>query len=343
MCVGRDRENSLCLWQVASGQEFRSLARAGYHDFNSDIAIHPGGRLLAVGMEDGVWLWDLANGRDLGHLPIGRTRHLLFEPSGDLVTRGGYGVWQWPVDIDLASGWVRIGPSRTLPLPGNVLQFDQSRDGRVFGLAEFNGALVYDLSRVAHPVRLGPHADVRYVSVSPDGRWVATGSHSAPAVRVWDATDGRMVAELPSDGWTELCFSPDGRWLAVGHIHCRIFAVDPWLLNQEVGGATLGFSPDGRVLAVETGSGLVRLVDPATGREYARLEHPGQERSARVAFAPDGSLMASTSFDSSTIHVWNLESIGRELQELELPWELPVGAGSGETHNRMPLRLELVP
>jgi WD40 repeat protein len=339
ICMVAGNDHRVGIWQVVSGQEFRSLARREYHDACGDLTIHPGGRLLAVGMEDGVELWDLASGRDVGHLPIGTTRHLLFDPSGDLITRGTSGVWRWPVKIEPASGSVTIGPSRMLPMPGNHLQLVQNRNGRVFALAQFDGALVIDLSRPAERVRLAPHADVRYVAVSPDGRVVATGSHSAPAVKVWDVRDQRQIAELPSEDWTELYFSPDGRWLAAGHVTCRVFAADSWSLTAELGGTALGFTPDSRFLAVESGGGAVRLVDPASGREHVRLENPGQERASRVAFGPNGQIMAANSADSSSVHVWNLGEIGRELEGLSLPWQLATAGATGEAVSLPPLHL----
>jgi WD40 repeat protein len=337
-----DLDIKLSRWQIAYGREFRSLARPAYDATFRDVAIHPGGRLLAVGMEDGVGLWDLASSRELEHLPIGTTRHLLFDASGDLLTRGSYGLWRWPVRVDADSGTTRIGPPRKLDLPGNLVQFDVSRDGRLFGLAQFDGALAVDPSRPSRPVRFRPHADVRYVAVSPDGRWVATGSHSALGVKIWDSASGKLEAELPCEAWSEVAFSSDGRWLAAGHFHCRVWEVGSWTGGPQIGGGGLCFSPDSRLLAVETGAGVVRLVDPATGREIVRLEDPKEERAHCGAFSPDGALLVLSSADSAAIHVWNLRAIGKELEAIALGWELPPFSDVSE-QQPPPLRVEVTP
>jgi len=338
-----DLDTLLGRWQIAHNREFRSLVPAGYHDDFGDLAIHPNGRLLAIGMENGFGLWDLTTGRELGHLPVGVTRHLLFDASGDLLTRGPYGLWRWTVRHEAGTATLRIGPPRPLPMPGNVVQFDRSRDGRVLGLAQFDGALAVDLSRPLQPVRLGPHPDVRYSAVSPDGRWVATGSHSAPGVKIWNSSNGKLEAELPSEGWSEVVFSPDGRWLMVGHHHCRVWEAGSWTERPLIGGAGLGFSPDSKVLAIETGAGVVRLVDPASGRDFARLENPNQERACRVAFSPDGARLVLSSNDSASIHVWNLQAIGQNLKAMGLEWELPAFQGNDDQTPPGPISIEVNP
>ena len=65
-----------------------ALFRNEFHDG----AVSPDGRLLAVGMNDGVRLWDLATGQELACLPLGPTS-ALFEPSGrGMLTSGAIGV-----------------------------------------------------------------------------------------------------------------------------------------------------------------------------------------------------------------------------------------------------------
>src|SRR5262249_11973706 len=148
-------------------------------------------------------------------------------------------------------------------------------DGRVVACCQPGGALVWHRDRPGGLVRLTLHYDVRSVSVSPDGRWVATGSHWGTGAKVWDAATGRLVADLvPGQVGVSVAFSPDGKWLATAVGVCRLWAVDSWqegpslgLLNRaEVlgSGGGLAFSPDGKLLAVETGLNTVRLLDPDT-------------------------------------------------------------------------------
>jgi WD40 repeat protein/tetratricopeptide (TPR) repeat protein len=336
--VEQDRKPSL--WEVATGREYRTLEHRGRHGYQG-ISVHPGGRLMAAGMGDGVAFWDLASGKELLFLPIGPTPHLLFEPSGDLLTRGGNGVLRWPMWQNAAAGTFRIGSPRLLPLPAGDLRFTLNRDGRILALAQVDGALAVDTSRLDSPVKLGPHGDVRWVAVSPDGRWVATGGFHTPLVKVWEARDGTLVKELPTDSWNPVAFSPDGRWLMTGYVNCCVWTVGSWTEGHRIGGTGLGFSPDGRFLAVETSDGVVRLVDPATGRDFAALEAPNQERVSDIAFSPDGAWMAVTSADAPAIHVWDLRAIGRRLTQMDLGWDLPEVTGSGAESPAHPLRLDL--
>ncbi len=55
------------------------------------------------------------------------------------------------------------------------------------------------------------------IAVSPDGRWLASGSHDH-TIRIWDAALGACTQTLEghSDSITSIAVSPDGRWLASG-------------------------------------------------------------------------------------------------------------------------------
>lgn len=106
----------------------------------------------------------------------------------------------------------------------------------------------------------------------------------------------------------------------------RRFDVENWVevpFNEPIEGENAVFSPDGKVIAVETGSGVARLIDADSGREYARLEDPNQHRSIAFAFTPDGTTLVCSSRDGFCIHVWNLAAIRRQLKQLELDWDAP--------------------
>src|SRR5262249_3836261 len=144
-------------------------------------------------------------------------------------------------------------------------------------------------------VRLGPQGDVRNCAVSPDGRWVATGSHGpqdGPGVKIWEVRSGKHVQDLPAGVHGVLSFSPDGKWLLTTGGSCRLWAVGTWQEGPDLGGPTLNlrgaFSPDSKLLALGDDPGVVRLVVVDTGKEIARLTSPEQVRHVPCCFTPNG-------------------------------------------------------
>jgi WD40 repeat protein/Flp pilus assembly protein TadD len=319
----------LRLWKVTRGHGYRTLVRAPAQGKETyyETAISPDGRLLAAAMSDGVGFWDPHSGTPLDFLPLGWTNSVLFEPSGALRTSGAAGLLRWPVQADPASaGSLRIGPPQRLAVDGPYLQAAQSKDGKVVAIARGQGGQVLHLKGTSRQVPLREHDDVRSIAVSPDGRLVATGSHGALHVKVWETETGKFVKELAVGPFARVSFSPDGRWLATGGGGCRLWAVDSWQEGPPMGGGIqcgFAFSADSRILAVETGHGVIRLVDPDTGHEYARLENPNQERAGSLTFSPDGTQLMVTSGEAQPFHIWDLRVIGEGLAALGLPWNLP--------------------
>ena len=132
-------------------------------------------------MDDGIGFWDCRTGAPVGFVPLNSANHPIFEASGALLTDGSAGLLRWPVQPDPASPQLlRIGPPQRLPLPRQRVGRDRMHpDGRVVAVAEFWGALVWHRDRPDKLIRLAPHDNARCVSVSSDGRWIATGSHEA--------------------------------------------------------------------------------------------------------------------------------------------------------------------
>ena len=105
-------------------------------------SIRHDGRVLAVGTEQGVVIWDLAQGTELGFLGIGLAWHSLFEESGDLLTNGSLGVLRWPVQVDQERGVVHIGPPSRLSLPSSDCEIAEDRLGRIVAVAHYSHAHV---------------------------------------------------------------------------------------------------------------------------------------------------------------------------------------------------------
>ena len=64
-------------------------------------------------------------------------------------------------------------------------------------------ATVVHLGPPLRTLTLGPQYDLRHVDVSPDGRWVVTGSRwpdpNGENAKVWEAATGKLITVLPID------------------------------------------------------------------------------------------------------------------------------------------------
>jgi WD40 repeat protein len=333
------------LWEIASPREYRTLARDAVHGKGSYYtpSVSPDGRLLAVGMRDGVGLWDLEAGTAVAFLPLGLTPCPLFDPSGSLLTNTPQGLFRWKACPDRDGQW-RVGPPERLGRYYHFLAIVQSRDGRVLANATSDGALVWHRDRPGRPIRLGPHEDARNVAISPDGRWVATGSHNGVAVKVWEAETGKLIRTLlPDKSMCGVCFSPDGKWLATYGGDFRLWSTNTWeeKPGPKIGRGFLAFTADGKWMAVEVQRGLLALVEAESGRELARLEDPNQDAANSLVFSPDGSRLVTVSqSDSGMIHVWDLRAIREQLKELRLDWDAPPLPPAAQQRSR-PLEVQV--
>jgi serine/threonine protein kinase/WD40 repeat protein len=336
-------DTKLRIWELAGLSAYRTLVggpvpkQASHY---TGCALSPNGRLLALTQEAGVSFWDLARRKELAFTLIGNTRSVVFESSDALLTGGPAGSLRWPIQENVeAPGLLRIGPpTRLLPFWGEGIAC--SSDGRVLTSPQGNGALVLDQDHPDRPIRLTCHRDVRFTAVSPDGRWVATGSHWDTKVKVWAARTGKLEKELPVETGSMVGFSPDGRWLATTGGGLALWEVGSWRPGKQIGGGVFAFSPDCKLLAVEAGHGVIRLVNPDSGQEYARLEDPNQESAFRLCFSPDGAQLIAPTQASQSVHVWDLRTIREQLVRMGLDWELPPYP-SAEPDDGKSLRVEI--
>src|SRR5205823_2221085 len=117
---------------------------------------------------------------------------------------------------DDGSGKVRIGPPRVLrdsPAP-HYCDIGQSGDGRrLVILIDGDEAAVVDLEQRSENVRIGSHPGMSNATISPDGRWVISGTQHGSDIKIWDGRSGRLLQDLPAGNYSTGIFSPDGKWL----------------------------------------------------------------------------------------------------------------------------------
>ncbi len=334
--------DGLGLWEMAEARECRVL----HHGMIGNrtprpealgptcVDYSPDGHLLASSSGDGVRFWDASSAVEVARIPVDPCETARFHPRGtDLITISTTGLRSWPIARDgVGDGTVdslRIGPPRLLGLPpGAAGRASWDREGRHLAVScpARGRSVVLDWQDPARKVWLGQHPGIRAIALSPDGRWVATGTWQPTIIKVWDSATGELACDIPTAGAFEAAFSPDGGWLAVNSpVGTHLYHTGSWHPGPVVGGkwqnkSDVAFSHDGRLLAVDDGAPM--LVDVATGRVLARLEAPDFQSINHFSFSPDDSKLAVAT-KQHTIYVWDLRAIRRRLAELGLDWDPP--------------------
>jgi serine/threonine protein kinase/WD40 repeat protein len=338
----------LVVWELATGAERRVLislaappATGGHY-----VSADPSGRLLAT-----PWaLWDLAAGRELdtgGRCPGGP----LFAPGRNEVL------------ADFGAGWV-VRPFSVEARPeGDVLCWAMDRQISVFASGasaiaidaagrrlvaiESGGTVVaLDLSRGEKRV-LGTHDAADHLSLSPDGRWAASGTYNRGlGIVVWDLEAASLVRREETSAGARAHFSPDGRWLAIAAPGgFRVETAGDWITRYSIAReadtglpAPLCWSPDGALIALEIAHADVLLVDASGGAAIAKLRSAQPRAALALDFTPGGQLLIGRA--NSTVEVWDLRRIHEGLAALglELPGAIP--AAPGPPAPLRPLRIE---
>jgi WD40 repeat protein len=299
-------DKTIKLWDVASGQELRTLAGNG--DYLNAIAFSADGRTLAAGYGDSkikqsIKVWDVASGKELRTLAgtsddsVGT---VVFSADTRTLTAGYLYKTIKPIKLwDVASGQER----GTFPRhSGEVQKVALSADGRTLALGRGGQTEPF------------VHWGKIELWDIPSGRELRTLVASGP-LRTVGTGKFALVAPDPMLAVCSIAFSPDGRTLAVGYGGeddnervIKLWDVASGKLLRTLRGhkswiSNVAFSPDGRTLASSGGvmdgddwDPTIKLWDVATGRELRTLTG-NLGRVTSVAFSPDGRTLASGSGD----------------------------------------------
>ncbi len=315
-------DRSIRLWNVADGVERHKLT--GHAATIRSLAFSHDDKLLASGSADHtVRLWDAAGGVEQARLSghEAGVRGVAFSADDRLLASGGEDqtIKVWNADSHDLRGTL-TGHSDIVSSVAFVQQMLVSTSWDKT-LRSWDVSTLKQLSK--HTV--GP-SEVVAMSVAPDGRRLLTASADQSLV-LWKSTavEGQRSGSLGdyrTFPWVAE-FSPDGSTLAVAaggfaeesdlYLYDVATRAEKYKVTFPGSVRSIAFAPAGDVIALGFARKKLLLVDAATGREVAQLEEQPADapaaprvRYTRVAFSPDGKLLASASYDDD-IRIYDVE------------------------------------
>ena len=276
-----------------------ATARLGKGGING-LAFSPDGTQFAVGSNIGVWLYDVATGKEITMFP-GMSQSVVFSPDGRHLASGKGGGHTVP-EIQVWDTTTRQVTSRIEGLDaGRNLRF--SSDGKtLIGLSRRGAAINrLDVETGNRGVtiiedRFSGHVHDRrgYESYALTDDKVAVGKENG-TIGLWDTATGKKLLPL-KDETAPLPLLQNQEFRGRnGHF--------PLPVNRIRQVLALAFSADGRRLASGAKDTTVRLWDTTeTDAPIVLQGHQGWINA--LAFSPDGSMLASGDTDT-VVHVWD--------------------------------------
>jgi hypothetical protein len=273
-------DGTIKLWDVASGQELRSLQ--GHRTWVNSVAFSPDGRTIASGsMDKTIKLWDAASGRELrtlkGHTDV--VASVAFSPDGRMVASGS---WDKTTKLwDAASGQeLRTLQGHSDRVTDRVRSVAFSPDGRTVASGIGDAIKLWDAASGRELWTLRENMNWVYsIAFSPDGQTIAS-CFWGGSIKLLEGVSGQYLHLRTLQGHSDIVAS--------------LFI------------ASVAFSPDGRMIASGIGD-TIELWEAAGGRELGTLKGYLSGVNS-IAFSPDGQTIAS-GHDDHSIQLWDVSAL----------------------------------
>lgn len=320
-----DSDGCICFWDASTGNLIAPTPDPALLPYR--LRFEPDGESVLGFSQDGVHWWDVRSGTQLRHACGDAACDMLIALSPDEKLFAAKMPGRSLALLDTATGTVL---RRLVGHKGAVYNVAFSPDGTKL----FSAGGMVDPRIIVWDVKTGkPRGDfqcpmlrVDRVSVSPDGRWLASCGIDPWArdddVRLWDVEKRKLVRRLkPRNGSVvDMAFSLDSRRLVTAGGIARMFNVHADIQLWDVASGkelracfghkdpviSVSITPDCRMIASGANDKSLRLWEVASGLERRRLVgHDGYVQS--LDFSSDGRSLASTSNDVPAF-IWDTYS-----------------------------------
>jgi WD40 repeat protein/energy-coupling factor transporter ATP-binding protein EcfA2 len=354
MLASASNDQTTKLWMPQPDAWLRTLT--DHHSDVSDVKFSPDGQTIATASYDNtVMLWDVA-----GHLLHRLNQHQVdvatvgFSPDSRLLASGDRDgvVHIWNREGD----WQFALPKQNGQI--NKVIFSPPHSPNPVIVTAISGGMIKFWDLKGKPVGELPKQDVHVwsVSISPDGKTIATGSENG-TVKLWD-WNGQVENELNGHQtvvW-DVSFSPNGEMIATAS---QDNTVKLWNRNgellHELGGHTaavsqVSFSQDSSIVATASNDSTIKLWSTQDGKLTTTLAMHADSVNS-VSFNPQKTGNFASASADNTIILWNLEDLMlKSLMERGCSWLRDYlranpnnSTGLNFTHYPSPLTYDRIP
>ena len=201
-----------------------------------------------------------------------------------------------------------------------------SPDGTLVAVGLYPEVRLYDLADHALVHSIEHRHRVDDLAFSPDGETIGAGQ-GVYGVQLSSVEDGIEIRQLHGGYEGRLAFAPDGETVVTTNRNGLVWKwrvedgeqLDEWAVEDPDYGRSLAYSPDGEIVAAGHFDGYIHLWRAADGTLLHTLEPESKYgRAERLAFSPDGDLLAVAGAQREFDHIvrlWRADdgSIYREL------------------------------
>jgi WD40 repeat protein len=313
--------SSIRVWDVVSGSQVIAPLAGHVTDGVVCLAVSPDSLCIVSGSADRtVRLWDTTTGAEVlpplrGH--SGRVESVAFSCDGTRIASGSNDktirVW------DAASGCtVSVLCGQHYPIHSLAVVF--TPDGRyIISNSGDHTISMWDALSGMHALRL-PAGATNRIAVSPDANSIAYCSdYDTIRIRQLNASSRSHDIQIGLGIIESFAFFPDGRHIIVISINTiSIWHVISGTIiweSEQAGMFRIAVSPNGEQLVIGYRDGKVALWDATLLGRDQEPQIPTRELFA-MSFSPDGRQIASSYWDSASIHILDARS-GIEMTPLK--------------------------